>query len=146
MITTKKSDAPTMTIGDVAVRAGFTASTLRYYESAGILPNPARSGGQRRYGYDILDRLAVVSYAKEAGFTIKEIGLLLKGFSPDAPPSSRWKTLARSKLSEIEATISRARAMKRLLEEGLRCDCLRFDECGILLRRAANRDGKEKIG
>lgn len=144
MIVPKTSEEPTMTIGEVVERAGFPASTLRYYESAGILPNPARSGGQRRYGFDVLDRLAVVSYAKEAGFTIREIGLLLKGISPDAPPSSRWKSLARSKLPELEATISRARAMKRLLEEGLGCDCLRFDECGILLR-SSNRDVKEKV-
>lgn len=38
-----------MSIGEVARRAGVAPSAIRYYESLGLLPVPARSGGKRRY-------------------------------------------------------------------------------------------------
>ena len=60
---------------------------------------------------------------------MKEIGTLLSGFSEDTPPSARWKALASKKLPEIDALISRAKRMKKVLEEGMNCDCISLDEC-----------------
>ena len=122
-----------MTIGEVARRAGVEPSTLRYYESIGILPAPKRVSGQRRYGSDVLLRMAFIRVAKEAGFTMSDVQTLVNGFSEDTPPSKRWKTLARSKLPEVEALIVRAQGMKRLLQEGLACDCLRLEECALFV-------------
>lgn len=120
-------------IGEVASRAGLKASSIRYYESIGLLPQPERAGGQRRYGDSVLKRLAVIELAQRAGFTLAETRTLLNGFSAKVPPSARWRALADRKLPEIEALIARANAMKRLLEEGLECDCLSLDDCGLLL-------------
>jgi MerR family redox-sensitive transcriptional activator SoxR len=122
-----------MTIGEVARRAGVEPSTLRYYESIGILPAPKRVSGQRRYSSDVLLRMAFIRVAKEAGFTMNDVQTLVDGFSEDTPPSERWRTLARSKLPEVEALIVRAQGMKRLLEEGLACDCLRLEECALFV-------------
>ena len=122
-----------MTIGEVARRAGVEPSTLRYYESIGILPAPKRVSGQRRYSSDVLLRMAFIRVAKEAGFTMSDVQTLVDGFSEDTPPSRRWKTLARSKLPEVEALIVRAQGMKRLLQEGLACDCLRLEECALFV-------------
>jgi MerR family redox-sensitive transcriptional activator SoxR len=95
-----------MTIGEVAQEAGIRPSALRYYESVGVLPKPERRNGRRRYDgevlREVLDRLAVVSIAQQAGFTVAEIRMLLHGFSADAPPSERWRILAREKLTEVE--------------------------------------------
>ena len=41
----------------------------------------------------------------------------------------RWRTLAEQKLAELDVLISRAQGMKRVLEEGIRCQCLNLDEC-----------------
>jgi len=70
--------------------------------------------------------------AKQAGFTLAEIRTLLRGFSPRTSPSKRWHVLARKKLPEVEALIARAHTMKRLLEEGLHCGCLRLEDCALL--------------
>src|ERR687896_298344 len=125
-----------MSIGEVAQRAGVRPSTLRYYESIGVLPTPERKNGRRRYDGDVLrkglDRLAVVRVAQQAGFTISEIRMLLDGFSEDTPPSERWRVLAREKLPEIEALVKRALGMKQLLERGLRCECLRLEDCEVI--------------
>ena len=126
-----------MTIGATARLAGVEASTLRYYESIGILPPPKRVSGRRRYGPEVLERLGIIQVAKEAGFTLPEIRTLLDGFSESEPPSANWKAMARQKLPEVEALIARAQSMKRILEEGLDCDCLSIEECAVLAGNGA---------
>ena len=125
-----------MSIGEVARQAGVRPSALRYYEGIGLLPRPERENGRRRYEgevlREVLDRLAVVRVAQLAGFTIDEIGVLLDGFSEDIPPSERWRVLASEKLPEIEALVERALSMKQLLERGLRCECLRLEDCDLI--------------
>ncbi len=122
-----------MTIGAVARKAGVQSSTLRYYESIGLLKPAQRVGGQRRYTPDVLDRLQIIRVAKEAGFTLAEIGTLVSGFSETEPVSERWKAMAGKKILEVEALIEKAQGMRRMLEEGLECECLRIDECVMLL-------------
>ena len=84
-----------MSIGEVARRAGVKPSALRYYEGIGMLPSPERANGRRRYDgevlREVLDRLAVVRVAQQAGFTLSEIRTLLDGFCEDTPPSERWR-------------------------------------------------------
>ncbi len=121
-----------MTIGEVAQQVGVETSTLRYYESLGVLPPPRRVSGQRRYTPTVLKVMQIINVAKEVGFTLSEIRTLLNGFSPDTAPSELWKELARQKLPEVEALIVRAQGMKLLLELGLECECLEFDECILL--------------
>ena len=125
------------TIGAVASQANIQPSTLRYYESIGLLLPPERINGQRRYDDEVLKRLSIIKIAKEAGFTLREIGTLLSGFSDDAPPSAQWKDLAVEKLAEIDAQIARAEGMKRVLMEGMNCDCLSMDECIIFINGRA---------
>jgi MerR family transcriptional regulator, redox-sensitive transcriptional activator SoxR len=71
-----------LTIGEVARRAGVRTSAIRYYEEAGLLPEPERIGGKRRYEKGILRRLALIGGAKRARFTLGEIHTLLHGFPP----------------------------------------------------------------
>src|SRR5918911_5312656 len=66
-------DAPQMRIGQVASRAGIRVSQIRYYEEIGLLPEPDRVSGQRRYDDTILRRLAVIDVAQRAGLTLEEI-------------------------------------------------------------------------
>jgi len=68
-----------LSIGEVARQAGIRASAIRYYEQAGLLPAPRRRGGQRRYEPDVVDRLALIAFAQQAGFTISEIRTLFRG-------------------------------------------------------------------
>ncbi len=118
-----------MTIGEVARRSDVRPSALRYYESAGILPTPERVNGRRRYEGGVLEVLAVVRFARRAGFSIAEIRTFLHGFPEGTPPSERWRWPAHQKLPEIEALIERALGTKRLLERGLTCECVRVEDC-----------------
>jgi len=121
---------PTLTIGEVAQRAGLRTSAIRYYEDMGVLPRPERVyGGHRRYSERVFQQLAFIQLAQQAGFSMAEIQKLVSGFDEDAQLGVRWRTLAEQKLAELEVLITRAQGMKRLLEEGIRCQCLNLDEC-----------------
>ncbi|HEV8043226.1 MAG TPA: MerR family transcriptional regulator [Bryobacteraceae bacterium] len=114
-----------MTIGEVAKRSGLRASAIRYYERVGLLPKPARSGGQRRYDSRILARLAVLERAKNCGFTLDEVRQL---FNDQGRPSERWDRVARKKIVELDALMEQIRGMRERIER--RCSCADFDECG----------------
>lgn len=123
-----------LAIGDVARRAGLRPSAIRYYERVGVLPPPARVNGRRRYGTDVLRRLAVVRVAKEAGFTVAEMRTLFHGVADTTAASIRWRGLAERKLAEVDALVARAEAMRRVLQESLGCDCQTFDACTLVGR------------
>ncbi|MBX3065321.1 MAG: MerR family transcriptional regulator [Anaerolineae bacterium] len=119
-------------IGDIAQRAGVNTSTIRYYESMGLLPAPKRINGHRRYSTDALQMLHMIGFAQKAGFTLSEIKTLFQDFDPNTPAGERWRTLANQKLLEIDALIQRAQQMKELLEVGMQCGCLRLEDCRIV--------------
>ena len=124
-----------LAIGEVARRAGIRPSALRYYERIGLLPAPRRVSGRRRYDQSTVQMLRVVQLAQQAGFTVAEIQTLLHGFAPDTPPAARWQPLAQQKIAELDALVARAQQMKRILETGLNCGCLRLEDCAIVLER-----------
>jgi MerR family transcriptional regulator, redox-sensitive transcriptional activator SoxR len=120
----------TITIGEVAQRAGIRTSAIRYYESVGVLPAAQRINGIRRYDTSVFERLTIIQMAQQAGFSVSEMWTLFNGFATETPVSDRWQQLARQKLVEVEALIRHAQAMKRVLEEELLlCRCLTFEEC-----------------
>jgi MerR family transcriptional regulator, redox-sensitive transcriptional activator SoxR len=127
---TKEQSPELLTIGQVADRAGIRASSIRYYESVGVLPEPERIGGQRRYRPDVLTRLGFVAIAQQAGFSLEEIRELLDG-SEQARVSERLQALAKGKLPEVEELIERAEAMRGWLRAASECECRSLDLCGL---------------
>ena len=105
--------AETLTIGQVADAAGVNPSAIRYYERTGILPEPRRVGGKRRYDDAILRKLSVLDVAKQAGFSLDEIRLLFDATDGGAPAHAQLKELAdgssrRSRPSSLKRKRSRA--------------------------------------
>jgi len=140
-----------LSIGEVARRAGIRPSAVRYYEEAGILPAPARVSGQRRYDATAVRRIDVLRFAQQSGFTLQEIKTLFHGFGAETPLSARWRTLARMKLQELDLLARRIRRMRRALELGLQCGCVRVEDCSLSpadveraeRRRPESRSGRE---
>lgn len=66
-----------MRISQLAERSGVPATTLRYYESAGLLHADRTPSGYRLYGEDAAERLAFIGAAKALGLPLDEIGELL---------------------------------------------------------------------
>lgn len=121
-----------LSIGVVARMAGVKPSALRYYESIGLIPAPRRLNRRRYYDAGVLQRIALVQLAQQAGFTIAEIQTLFHGFAPDTPPAARWQSLARQKIIELDEMIERVQHMKQVLETGLQCGCLKLEDCQVM--------------
>lgn len=124
-------DEATLTIGEVARRAGIETSAIRYYERVGVLPEPERDGGQRRYTQETIRRLGVIDVAKRAGFTLAEARVLLATADEGTPAHEQIRRLAERKLPEVEDLIRRAEAMKHWLTAAGECTCETIDVCGL---------------
>ncbi|MQA89412.1 MAG: MerR family transcriptional regulator [Gemmatimonas sp.] len=120
-----------LTIGQVARETGLRTSALRYYEEIGLLPAARRVNGRRRYEPVVLRMLEVMQFAQRAGFTLNEIRTLFHGFGTETPMNERWQALAEAKLRELDELIERAHCMRRAIEVGLGCGCVRLEDCVI---------------
>ena len=111
-----------LTIGKLAKRVGVKIDTIRFYERKGLMEAPARSeGGYRLYSVSDLNRLRFIRRAKQLGFTLEEIKLLLRLASNSESSCEAVKTEAGKKLSDIQERIEDlqniARALRELLVE-----------------------------
>jgi MerR family redox-sensitive transcriptional activator SoxR len=127
-----------MKIGDLANRAGLNASAIRYYEKIGLLSAPDRLSGQRRYSSAALDRVLLIRFAGEMGFTLDEIRLFLSGIRESAPVGPRWKKLAARKIEEMRQVVARAQRLEKLMQGLLRCHCSSLEECVRRLQLSEN--------
>jgi MerR family transcriptional regulator, redox-sensitive transcriptional activator SoxR len=87
---------------------GLRSSAIRYYERLGLIPNAPRVSGRRWYDERVLERLAMVRFAKHVGFSIAEIKVLLRGVD-GRPPPERWRKLAAEKVAQVDAFVVQAR-------------------------------------
>ena len=129
--------ATKLTIGQLAQRFGLNTSAIRYYERVGVLPEPARESGQRRYGADAIRRLEVLEVAKRAGFTLDEARLLLQRTDAGSPAFEAVRELAARKLPELDALIARAQAMRTWMLTASDCSCTTLDVCALFDREPA---------
>jgi MerR family redox-sensitive transcriptional activator SoxR len=123
-----------LTIGEVAARAEVRTSALRYYEETGLLLPVTRVGGQRRYEPSALERLAVIRFCQELGFSLAEVGTLLTP-PRGATQKERWRTLVDSKVTELDKVLAKTRAMKKVLLASRDCDCVDIEQCAALCSR-----------
>ena len=103
-----------MSIAELARSAGVGVETVRYYQRRGLLPDPRpqRTGvrGIRHYGPDEERRLRFIRSAQHAGFTLDEIGELLRLDSSGDRPRAREMARARiAALDEQIAALDKAR-------------------------------------
>ncbi|WP_257232343.1 MerR family transcriptional regulator [Streptomyces sp. Rer75] len=67
----------TLRISQLAERCGVRPSTLRFYETAGLLPAGRTASGYRLYDEEAVERLAFISSAKMLGLALEDIRELL---------------------------------------------------------------------
>ena len=112
------TQAPSLTIGTVAKRAGVHIDTIRYYEREGLLPEPSRrASGYRSYNESVIDRLRFIRRAKDLGFTLEEIRDLL-ALSVDRHRGVKAvKERAEQRLASIDARIAELMRIRKGLEQ-----------------------------
>jgi Cu(I)-responsive transcriptional regulator len=111
---------------------------IRYYESIGLVPRPARTdGGYRDYGSMEIHRLRFVRRARDLGFSFEQIRELLKLWSDQHRSSADVKALAQAHIDNLEI---RARELQQMIttlrglvdqcEGDQRPDCPIIEELG----------------
>lgn len=107
-----------LTIARLARAADVGVETIRFYQRRGLMPVPrAADSAYRHYDEGHLKRLRFIRRAQAAGFTLDEIGELLRLDAGHDRP--RVRELARDRLSSLEAKLAELEAarngLRRLL-------------------------------
>lgn len=113
------TDARSLTIGQLAEQTGFGVGveTIRYYERHGLLaPPPRTTSGYRQYEPETVERLRFIRRAQGLGFTLEEIGDLLKLRVDEVAACPRVEAGANAKLADVATKIRELRRIQRSLE------------------------------
>ena len=129
-----------MLIGDLATRAGLSAKTIRFYEQAGLLPQPPRTaGGYRDYPPSALDRLAFIRHAQSAGFSLADIRGVLAIRDSGQAPCQHVTVLIGEHLAQVERRIAELTRTRDVLKDLQRravatdpANCAESEICSIL--------------
>ena len=121
-----------LAIGEVARRAGFAASALRYYEREGLISGARTDGGQRRYPRSVLRRLAFVRAAQNVGLSLDEVRAALATL-PDSrvPTKADWARLSSSWRGRLDDQIAGLTALRDGLTTCIGCGCLSLRKCAL---------------
>ncbi len=102
-----------MTIGQLAKRAGVNPRTLRYYERIGLLvPSSRTEAGYRVYTSAEADRLAFIRRAQATGLSLAEIADIISVREGGAAPCRHVRDLAGVKIAEIDERIAELQALR----------------------------------
>lgn len=108
-----KPDQP-LTIGGLAKAADVNVETIRFYQRKGLMPEPDRpTGGIRRYGEQELSRVGFIKSAQRLGFSLDEIGDLLK--LEDGSSCAQARQKAQAKLADVRAKLADLHRMEDAL-------------------------------
>ena len=120
-------------IGNAAATVGITPDTLRYYEKIGLVPRPARNAGGRRVYLDKdLARLRFVKRAQALGFSLHDIGRLLRLRENPVKCSKAVRALAQQKRDALLVQLREIQRMQRELALLLNLCTGAKDHCPIL--------------
>ncbi|PXX65547.1 MerR family transcriptional regulator [Nocardia tenerifensis] len=112
-------------IAEVAAASGLAPSALRFYEKRGLITPAGRNGLRRTFRPDVLGRLALVSCARGAGFTIAEIA----GFLRATPSDTELRAGMARKARELDEDIARLTRMRDSLRHASTCTHEPLVEC-----------------
>jgi len=118
-----------MDIAIVSKTSGLPASTLRFYEEKGLIRSHGRKGLRRLFDANILERLALISLGRSAGFSLEEMRAM---FTPNGTKIDR--ALLSAKADELDQRIRELTSMRDGLRHAANCKASNHFECPKFLR------------
>ncbi|HWC64714.1 MAG TPA: heavy metal-responsive transcriptional regulator, partial [Thermoanaerobaculia bacterium] len=145
-------DAAGLRSGELAASAGISKDALRFYERRGLLPAPRRgSNGYRRYPASAVSRVRLIRVAIAAGFSVAELGAVLRTRDAGGAPCRDVRRMAGEKLDAIRHEIRRLSRVRTDLEAVIADWDRRLDTAGpgtraglleALVERAGSLNGR----
>lgn len=112
-------------ISQVVEASGLPPSTLHHYEDVGLIEPVGRKGLRRQYDEDVVERLAIISLGRDAGFSLDEIQTMLPlGTRPNIDRSK-----LEAKADELDATIVALQTISSSLRHAAVCKAPSHLEC-----------------
>jgi MerR family Zn(II)-responsive transcriptional regulator of zntA len=117
----KQNPNGTIRAGELARLSGVSRDTLRHYERNGLLRTPFRSAnGYRVFPTEALQRIRLIRGALSIGFTVKELGRILRLRDSGQAPCREVRNLAMNKLGELESRIREMLQLRDSLRRAIR--------------------------
>ncbi|MEM9496053.1 MAG: helix-turn-helix domain-containing protein [Pseudomonadota bacterium] len=123
-----------MTIGRLSKAAGVKVTTIRYYESVGLMGAPARSqSGQRLYDGEAVQRLSFIRHARELGFPMEAIRELMDLQTRPDQDCAEVDAIARCQLADVRKRLDQLEALEAELKRMIkRCEGGKVGECRVM--------------
>ena len=130
-ITPEEVDRP-LSAGQVAARSGVAVSTVHFYEAKGLVKGWRSSGNQRRYGRDVLRRVAIIKVAQRLGLPLSMIKQAIDSLPGGRTPTARdWKRLSMEWRHELDRRIALLQKLRGQLDGCIGCGCLSLKVCQL---------------
>lgn len=114
-----------MDIAEVAKLSGVPASTLRFYESKGLIHSIGRRGLRRLFAPHVLEQLALIALGRAAGFSLDEIaGMVVSEGQPQID-----RELLNRKADELDRAVRKLSAVRDGLRHAAVCTAPHHMEC-----------------
>ncbi|MBN9137994.1 MAG: Cu(I)-responsive transcriptional regulator, partial [Phyllobacterium sp.] len=97
-------------------KSGLPTKTIRYYEDIGLLKPDRSDNGYRDYSMSDVHKLRFLQRSRGLGFSVEECRQLLALYEDKERASSDVKSIARTKLKEIERKITELRELQHTLQ------------------------------
>jgi MerR family transcriptional regulator, mercuric resistance operon regulatory protein len=111
----------TMQIGEVAKRAALTVDTIRFYERRRLLPKAERTAGRfRLYTEDAVERLRFIQQMQALGFSLRDVGELLKLRERKVDACESVEKLLEAKVEDVRSKLADLRQLESELIADLR--------------------------
>lgn len=121
-----------LTIGQLAERAGVATSALRFWETRGLIRADRTAGNQRRYLKSELRRVAFIRTAQRVGLSLDEIAAALALLPEERTPTKAdWARLSRSWRPRLDEQIERIVRLRDRLDSCIGCGCLSLRSCAL---------------
>ncbi|MEO6223664.1 MAG: heavy metal-responsive transcriptional regulator [Vicinamibacterales bacterium] len=109
-----KDDSLTLGAGALSRQTGVSTDTLRHYERKGLLASPPRtSSGYRRYPQDAVVRVRLIQRALIIGFSLDELGRVLKERAAGGAPCRKVRGIVQERLTTLNQQLADLKHLKR---------------------------------
>ncbi|WP_312320237.1 redox-sensitive transcriptional activator SoxR [Stenotrophomonas sp.] len=124
--------AQELSVGEVARRSGVAVSALHFYERKGLIHSLRTAGNQRRYGREVLRRLAVIRVAQRVGLPLEAVANAFAAVPENKTPTkAEWARMSALWKEELDARIEQLRLLRDQLTDCIGCGCLSLKKCRL---------------
>lgn len=124
--------AADLSVGEVARRSGVAVSALHFYESKGLISSWRTAGNQRRYGREVLRRIAIIKVAQRMGVPLASIKAAMATLPRGRAPTTKdWRNLSAAWKSDLDRRIELLTSLRDQLSGCIGCGCLSLKDCPL---------------